>query len=470
MWRAKTAIDEEVWTAEYVKLVLSSHARRPLPVPMQRIGQTMVVWQEPIPGRYHVHATGGTVDDRVLARAIVAGQLDAYGLRPVPFTFGGPELRKTADWNEVQEKAIRLINDGSVQVLRNAPDAVVGHVIGDHGEYQTEISRQDPNSMVIDHWTCECPWDQFAWQRTRRWKSLEGRPCAHVLATHWYAQKLPLDTEYDPTTGQPIPPENQHGQLGLPLTAPTGPPPPGGMAPPGMPGASPPAPSQQLSIPGIDPGTATMTPPMPPGSNIIPPFPGAALPPPVSVPGAKLPDATNPLQWPGGTFSKVATDWDFSDKPEAGATPQEMNPDFAYGRMNDNDIEWYDDMGHEENTKVCNALGIEVPDGDDDDDWRFAATGDTFQNSDMVRINKEEYGIAEGKSTEHGSGEYRTIAKNSIGEVLGQDPTTKWVDCIFPIHDAGPMEPYHIRAWIDPSNLTPMPGIKKPGPFLRRKR
>lgn len=117
-----------------------------------------------------------------------------------------------------------------------------------------------------------------------------------------------------------------------------------------------------------------------------------------------MPDATNPMQWPGGTFSHTA------------------------------------------------------------------AAGDTFENSDMVRINSDEYGIAEGKSEEHGSGQWKTIKKNSIGEVLGQDPTTGWVDCAFPIHDSGPMEPYHIRAWIEPANLTKMPGIKKPGPWIKRKR
>lgn len=477
MWEPKIAQDESVWTEEYARLVISSYARRPLPHFMQRIGSVEIGWHEPIPGRYHVHATGGSVDDRRLARAIVGGQLDAYGLRPVGFTVGGPTLRKMADWNEVQQKAIRLMNDGNVQILRNAPDTVVGHVIGDHGEYQTEISRQGPDSNVIDHWTCECPWDQFAWQRTRQWKNMEGRPCAHVLATHWYAQGTPLDQEFDPTTGQPIGQPGAGGQMGLPLALPNAVRP-GGPPTPPMPAGGPQAPSQQLSIPGIDPGMATATPPVPPTPGILPPMPVPPMPVPVSVPGAKLPDATNPMQWPGGTFSKTAGQYpedapafEMSDGRIIVGEEGEYHSDtisrydidvddiVRVGDTHGDGVAWYDMDYHE----------YEAQHGPDD--WAFtAATGDTFENSDMVRINSDEYGIAEGKSEEHGAGQWKTIKKNSIGEVLGQDQTTGWVDVIFPIHDSGPMEPYHIRAWIEPANLTPMPGIQKPGPFIRRKR
>lgn len=863
MWEAKTAIDDSVWTEEYARLVIGTYARRPIPRSLQRIGSTEVAWHQPILGWYHVHATGGTVDDRLLARAIVAGQLDAYGLRPLSFTLGGPTLRKTADWNEVQEKAIRLMNDGSVQILRNAPDVVVGHVIGDHGEYQTEISRQDPNSNVIDHWTCECwlpgtlvvmangtrkpieivqagelvltasghvgtvrcamsrdyegvlygmkmqgstetwwatdthklftpnydpieaqavqagdytfmpvpqvdrprsgfdtqylfperieqddgwlykpnklfgskrvikskrpttpinlrvrpisktwvwtkelmrflglytaeglvtakgeirlffgprehglvdetcemlrilgcdpfvkfgrhcwvvsaqhaavgkvlgtligtgsktktlhesimqapavmlqefldgwvdgdgyeskdgrttlatasddlamqarfilarlgissvmrvvadnssplvpgglhinhivwrtdgvdarkiryatatginqrmtqpeqrpysglvynievdadigghsyvigdgiasancPWDQFAWQRTRQWKNMEGRPCAHVLATQWYAQGMPLDQEFDPATGQPT--AAPGGQIGLPLGVPAIRPP-GGMAPPGMPGASPPAPSQQLSIPGIAPGTMDATPPVPPGPNILPSAPMPPAPPPVSVPGAKVPDAMNPMQWPGGTFSKIATKPQLGDPYDYGVGGYGKGMEYEDGQVREWHTEnWVTEGGaphHDDmNDAAPHAYPVRYwiihPDGreeqtwppegeDEDDDWHFGAAGDTFENSDMVRINKEEYGVAEGKSEEHGAGQWRTIKKNSIGEVLGQDSTTGWCDVIFPIHDSGPMEPYHVRAWIEPAMLTHMPGVKKPGPFIRRKR
>jgi hypothetical protein len=93
----------------------------------------------------------------------------------------------------------------------------------------------------------------------------------------------------------------------------------------------------------------------------------------------------------------------------------------------------------------------------------------TFNNGDMVRLEESTYGIAEGKSEQHGAGQYREVIKNSIGEVLGQDQTTGWVEVIFPLNDTGPMEPYLVRLWIEPEKLTPMLNVKAPGPFIRRR-
>jgi GNAT superfamily N-acetyltransferase len=80
-------------------------------------------------------------------------------------------------WDDIVQKALRLIQSGQVTILRNAPHHLMGHVIGDHGEYNTEISRTDPSSNVIEQWQCDCPWDQFAFNRTREWKRFEGRVC-----------------------------------------------------------------------------------------------------------------------------------------------------------------------------------------------------------------------------------------------------------------------------------------------------
>lgn len=104
-----------------------------------------------------------------------------------------------ATWDDIVAKAQRLIQSGQVTILRNAPHHLMAHVIGDHGEYNTEISRTDPSSNVIEQWSCECPWDQFAFNRTREWKRFEGRVCSHVLATYWKGKSTPLD--YQPDTG-----------------------------------------------------------------------------------------------------------------------------------------------------------------------------------------------------------------------------------------------------------------------------
>jgi hypothetical protein len=491
MWKAVHAQDETVWTEDYAKLVLSSYARKPLPPQAQHFGSTAVTWFELDPGVYAVRATGGTQADREFARTVVGLQLLAYGMEPAEFVLG-PSQRKTAAWDEVMEKAQRLREEGAVQVHRNGANNIVGTVQGDHGTYQCEIGRDDPSSQVITTWQCECPWDQFAWQRTRQWKKYEGRVCSHVLALFWDAQKLPLDMEYDPATGQPIDPNAAMGQ--------------GSLFAPGVGGSTPPAPTSpapgttpfpapaQLSIPGIDPNATA--PPPPPGTNVLPPPPMPMMPPPTSVPGAKVPTPENPTQYPGGTFSSVRVgnhqlNWQEGTYGKGLLTPEGTLHTWTCGPGGSpHHHEMLESLGREQGLDHYLLIDPEGETNLDEetmehvqsidprlkaapDDWHFsrvAAAGDVFNNSDMVRLNVEEMGIAEGKSEAHGAGEYRNIAKNSIGEVLGQDPTTGWVDVIFPIHDSGPMQPYHIRAWIEPDKLTPMPNIKKPGPFIKRRR
>jgi hypothetical protein len=127
-----------------------------------------------------------------------------------------PAFSKVAAWKDLMEKAKRIKDQGRVHILNNQTDHVVGRVEGDHGTYTTQIWRQDPNSQAITMWDCECPWDQYAWQRTRQWKKYEGRPCSHVLALYWTAQQNAAQ--------QPTVPE---GQMQLPgmTPQPTAPPP-----------------------------------------------------------------------------------------------------------------------------------------------------------------------------------------------------------------------------------------------------
>lgn len=399
------------------------------PDQLQRIGATDVTWFENAPSSAVIICTGGTIDERNLGEWIVRQQLEAIGYRQARFTFDpDPEMRKTAAWTDIMAKAKRLMQSGNVQMLRNGWNAIAAHVVGDHGEYNCEISRDDPNSRVITQWTCECPWDQYAFQRTRQWKKFEGRPCAHVLAAYWTSLGTPLD-DHDPSEHGALPP----GQKAAPPPAPGGPspidtkqpgigdtqqtiedagkplqaPPGAGMTPQeGIPIGSPPSQSAPFTAPDIAQQQMQM---LMQNQGVIPPFPMAPPPPPVPMPssepgGRPGPYSGNPLQqsW---TFSKV--------------------------------------------TDVTSAKG------------------DIFRNSDMVRINVAEYGTMEGPTPgKNGDGQFREIPKNSIGEVLGQDSTTGWVDVIFPIHDTGPLQPFHIRAWIEPEKLNAMPNTSKPGPFL----
>lgn len=415
---------EEEFFEDYVREALTTPAPS-LPPAEQKIGTAMALWHETEPGIARISCSGGnSPDDRAFALFVLGQQLRGHGYRIAQYELdwdhSDTELIKTAGWGDVEAKAKRLLQSGNVQILRNGRNTIVGYVQGDHGNYQTEISRDDPESMAITTWQCECPWDQFAWQRTRQWKKYEGRVCSHVLATFWGARSLPLDEDAHPSGGGPQGgPQGQPSLFDMPQSPAT---PIGG--PPRGPAPAPQG--EQMQLPFQMQGPVQMPQPQPQGPDIIPQFPmDPNLQPevnPVSVPGQKQPTPLNPVQYPGGTFSSVQDGWVFKHDP---------------------DMIWH--MGA-------------VPPNED------------FANSSMVQFKEEDVGIAEGKSEAHGSGEFRTIPKNSIGEVLGQDPTTGWVDVIVPIHDAGPMEPYHIRGWFEPEKLIPRPDVRRPGPMIRRRR
>lgn len=385
--------------------------------------------------------------------------------------------------------------------------------------------------------SANCPWDQYAFQRTRQWKKYEGRPCSHVIATYWKSLSTPVDDADEQAGGQQ--------QMFTPPPA-QGLPPPPRLGPNGPPDASQ---GQQLSIPGFDPSGASGGPGMP--SQGVPPapppllpgFPAAPLPPPVpvSVPGAKPASPSNPLQNPG-TFSKVAglTKLWLDDKRQPpddtwiwaktaqdaihtldsqpielasldhdlGMTDRDKFQQYTRGMISEEEAE--DNAmtvvthllstkrfpakiiihsANEEASEQMRVLlaphtNVQVKPADEAGwnldgqapetkwgGWKFAKKGDVFQNGDMVRLDKEEYGVAEGRSEEHGAGQYVLIPKNSIGEALGTDQTTGWTHCLFtgPMKDNGPMQPWGVSAWIDGSNLTAMPNVRKPGPAVRRR-
>ena len=107
-----------------------------------------------------------------------------------------PEHIDPGGWAGIMQKAQRLREEGNVTVQRNGVQNIVGTVVGDHGTYNTEIWRSDPQRNTISLWNCTCPWGEFSWGRTRQFKKFEGRPCAHTLALYWQALTQPLDEEY----------------------------------------------------------------------------------------------------------------------------------------------------------------------------------------------------------------------------------------------------------------------------------
>lgn len=450
------------------------------------------------PGDYYTDSTLGSKGLQYLHGPALLRFLKQQGQLPSGRQPHGAYLEKTATWDDVAAKAKRLIQSGNVTLLRNGAENIVASVVGDHGTYQVEISRDDPESRSITQWTCECPWDQYAYQRTRKWKQYEGRPCAHCLATYWKSLSTPVDEEFSPGGGAGQDAQGQQSLFGLPT--PNGPPPggPGAVSPPGIPQGD------QLAIPGFDPSGASGSPGAPsigippaPPPAILPGFPGAPppMPVPVSVPGAKPMSPSNPVQTPG-TFSS----WKFAKYPSLyhgtnADVSRGLTPHNAPGGMSDDEsnpeaIYLTDDPGYAAGfgrvyVVDTNGLDVDLVDARDGGyDYlcldaigperiksRTAAKGDTFENGDMIRLDKEEYGLAEGRSEEHGAGQYVMIPKNSIGEALGTDRTTGWTHCLFtgPMKNNGPMEPWGVSAWIDGSNLTAMPNVRKPGPAVKRR-
>lgn len=421
MWNNVVATqDEEEWFHEYVREALSCEAPR-LPPETQKIGHVTATWFECRPGEAFICTRGGTGDDRVLAQNLLREQLRPHGLKQAGFTFEWHKddpLRKVAEWDDVQAKALRLIQSGQVQVKRNGMDQVQGQVQGDHDTYDVWFALQDPaHPDVITQWECGCPWDQYAWQRTRQWKKYEGRVCSHVLALYWASKSLPKDEDAHPVNKAINP--NQQSLFSMPGGSPVGAPggqlAPGGGMPQGQEMSMMPFPMQQ---PATMPGMTAQPGMSPQPADVIPPFPmapvdPAMMPNPASVPGLKQPSPTNPVQFPGGTFSHVEASW-------SGITAAE------------------------------------------------------FVNGNMVSTRYEDWGEWVGRSSDHGAGERARIPANSPGEVLGQDPTTGMVNVLFMnqatgVNQHGKMEPWGITGWFMPSELVESK-IRAPGPAIQRRR
>lgn len=92
-----------------------------------------------------------------------------------------------ASWDDVQAKATRIRSAGGVRILANAGGTVTGQVEGDSGAYQASLTFT-PGTSSIALWDCGCPWANYSWARSGRWKKYEGRMCSHALALSYEVQ------------------------------------------------------------------------------------------------------------------------------------------------------------------------------------------------------------------------------------------------------------------------------------------
>lgn len=272
--------------------------------------------------------------------------------------------------------------------------------------YNIEVSGDHSYVIAPGIASANCKWDQFAWQRTRQWKRLEGRVCSHVLATYWQALATPFDEDIGP--GSEPQPGGEGGPAEMGPPAPQAQPSPFAQVPGGGTGAVPPAGAPGPQKPGTPNQVAPMPQPSPvPGQapepqSLIPQYPqDPALQPainPVSVPGQKPQTPLNPIQNPGGTFSHVSTV--------------------------------------------------------------------QFRNGEMVQLKQADHGQTVGLN----AGETKEIPANSIGEVLGTDPLGLVnVYFAGPQAEAGRLEPHGVVMWAWPQDLISRPDLRPPGPATRRR-
>jgi hypothetical protein len=105
-------------------------------------------------------------------------------LRYLAFLEKDPMARQAA-WADVRKKAKRLLDDGNVQVRKNNGRECVAVVLGDNGNYNTQVDRKNAHAQTVSYWNCGCPWGAWAYRRQR---TFVGRMCSHALATYYAMQ------------------------------------------------------------------------------------------------------------------------------------------------------------------------------------------------------------------------------------------------------------------------------------------
>lgn len=382
-------------------------------------------------------------------------------------------------WSDIVAKAKRLIMSGNVTILRNAPHHIMAHVIGDHGEYNCEISRHDPTAQLIEQWACECPWDQYAFDRTRKWKGIEGRVCSHVLAAYWKAKGTPLDMQdqdsgYIPPRGQNLGPVGP-GQQQIPS---------GGMGfgetPPGVPydknAEQPTAPTQQDIVVPQQPASPFNIQPKvptkpqieqlhlfditaPPGMQPVPPMN------PVSIPGGRPPTPGNPVQFPG-TFSHFiplftvqASEFHYGSDDDFGAWIQAERSQGRTPIVILNRPVTLEQRGGKIPMPGAQPIGY-TPEGVAQ--YQVLDLGYDPMTQQRVPANTPPAGAPEQQ------GVYSDAAGGKRAEVLDYEPSLGMIYVNVPLRTTGPLHPHSLVGWVDVADVRAAPGATTPARMPRR--
>lgn len=102
--------------------------------------------------------------------------------------------RRTASWDDVDDKAERLLISGAYSIRTITDDFIDAVVYGDNGAYDThvtaEASEWEDNPIELKLWTCTCPWGQWCNSGRRPHDGplstgsvkSNNRPCSHAFA------------------------------------------------------------------------------------------------------------------------------------------------------------------------------------------------------------------------------------------------------------------------------------------------
>lgn len=93
---------------------------------------------------------------------------------------------KTAAWRDVQRKAKRLRDTGSITVEYVDELMITGQVQGDNGTYATAVYRggRDLTDRQLSTYKCSCKWGNWVYRRGKYF----GRLCSHSLAMFYEMQ------------------------------------------------------------------------------------------------------------------------------------------------------------------------------------------------------------------------------------------------------------------------------------------
>ena len=438
-WTITKTQSEDAWLEDYVSAVITDPIPA-LPPHNYKVAHVEAHWHEVYPGEVYVAANGGTWQDQDVVQRILMAKLRGFGYKQAVYKFSdmgdttlaqprqpggqfdkiyGPE--DVDRWQDILDKAERLVHAGNVDIHNNSSTHVSAGVQGDHGNYDTELWREDPANRGWTRSSCTCDWGNFQnTPRTRTWQRFQNRPCAHIIATGWQSLITPLDDQPDqpamyyrglgegvennarapgqtyfgvPTQFQRI--KRDQWQPGQP---------PGGGGGPQQ--GQPMSPEESLPPYPMDQGEA----PQPQGLAGQPPQPAST---PGGGPG---PSPTNPInypQGPGGAFSSY-----------------------------------------------------------DPATIRRVFSASQFTVGQQVQLLEDDVGTLVGRSEAHGAGKPTQLKAGQIGEVRGVDEVggQTLVEVLFMdrYQRNKQMEPYGATATFWGNQLQPRNDIKAPGPAIVR--